>query len=192
MEDLLLENIAKTVDLTPAEQEKVMSFFEDEHFKKGELLLMEKKDRCKQLYFVYEGCFRLYSTDDDGEEHNIQFAPEDHWIADIYSFWTNELCLFSMTALEDCTVKTISHDKMEQLFSEVPALERYFRILIQNAYIAYLQRVNGFLSLSATDRYAIFCKKYPQLINRMPQYHIASFLGVKPQSLSRIRAAYKH
>ncbi len=188
----IFTTISKFIVLEDRQKEIILSSFTAKELLKGQILWMEGSSLCKELFFVEIGCLRLYSTVENGETHNIQFAPEGHWIADIYSFWAERPCLFSVDCLEESTVFSVSKTSLEKLFVQVPPLERYFRILIQNAYISYMERVKGYLSLSAVKRYDLFVAKYPQLIHRLPQYHIASYIGVKPQSLSRIRAERSH
>jgi CRP-like cAMP-binding protein len=133
------------------------------------------------------GCLRAYYTDDRGIEHAVQFAIEDWWIGDMRSFMTETPAWLNIDALEDTEVLMISKESIDRLYVEIPAFERYFRIRIQNAFIAEQQRIGAGLSKSAEERYLEFIQKYPKMEQRIPQVHIASYLGITPEFLSTIR-----
>lgn len=186
----LINNLGQQYGFNTEEVFLINQLFIKRDFNKGQKILLANIDENDELHFVDRGCLRIYSTDEHGEEHNLQFAPENHWITDIYSFWTDNLSIFTLDALEKTQTYSIKRAALEQLFDKIPPVERHFRILVQNAYVAYLDRVNSYLSRPAQERYQMFIHKYPQLINRLPQYHIASYIGVKPQSLSRLRSRF--
>jgi CRP-like cAMP-binding protein len=117
----------------------------------------------------------------------VQFSPEDWWIGDIYSFYTNQPSRLNIEALEATELFIFDKDVFEDLYINIPKMERYFRLLMQNALISLSQRVVSSLSKSASERYCEFINRYPQIEQRVPNHQIASYLGIKPESLSRIR-----
>jgi CRP-like cAMP-binding protein len=136
---------------------------------------------------VVSGCLRSYYTDEHGKEHILQFAPEDWWTGDMQSLLKNTPALLSVDALEDTVVLLIDKPSQDQLFERVPKFERFFRILIQNAFMAQQRRTLSNLSKTAEERYAEFRRLYPSLDGRVPQKHIASYLGMTPEFLSTVR-----
>jgi CRP-like cAMP-binding protein len=158
---------------------------------KGEYLL-RAGDISKYLAFVLKGCLRLYSIDAKGREHILQFAPEDWWVGDIESFSKNKSSLYFIDAMEDSEVLLIDHPSQERLFREIPAAALFFQELMQNRQAATQKRIIFSMSASAEDRYVDFLKTYPHFAQRVPQHMIASYLGITPESLSRIRKQVLH
>lgn len=144
-------------------------------------------DVCTHLAFVTQGCLRLYSIDAAGEEHTLQFAPENWWISDIYSLLTGHPSTLNIDTLEDTQVLLLRQTDMETIYARAPVFERFFRLLMQSRYLALQERINAALSESATEKYNHFMHKYRDLAQRLPQHIIASYLGIKPESLSRVR-----
>ncbi len=140
------------------------------------------------LAFVTKGCLRSYTIDKKGEEHIVQFAPEGWWITDLYSFLTGKEATYFIDALEDSDVLLMDAAAYEKLCKTVPKFERYFRILLQNNYIATHRRVVASISLSAEEQYLQMLEEFPAIVQRVAQRHIASYLGITPEALdSRIR-----
>ena len=149
--------------------------------------ILQQDDICKNLIFVENGLLRSYNLDDKGNEHILQFAPEGWWIADVYSFFTGENSNYNIDAIEDSELLLITNSALEQLYERVPKFERYFRILTQNNMIAMQKRLMSELSSTAEDKYLKLIAAYPNIVARVPQHMIASYLGLTPESLSRIR-----
>ncbi len=183
--EALLENISRYITLTPGETERFFSLVEEKKIRKKQLLLQDG-DICKHSIFVKQGCLRGYTIDKQGTEHNITFAPAGWWIADLYSLFTGKPGQLFIETTSDSVVQLLSREKQEQLFQEIPAFERFFRILTENALVSNQQRVIDNLSLSAQERYMKFCERYPTLINELPQKHIASYIGVTPEFFSKM------
>jgi len=156
------------------------------HLKKKETFLSAGEVGKYQGYIV-NGCMRAFFTDDKAHEHVVQLAFEDWWIADIASFYTGAPASYTIEALEDTDLLVFDRANIDELFDQVPSLERHFRVLIQNAYIQLQARMLSNMSQSAEERYLSLTKKYPHLELRVAQHHIASFLGITPEALSRIR-----
>ena len=149
--------------------------------------LLQNGDVCKWLSFVSRGCLRQYSLDDQGKEHIHTFAIEGRWITDAASFQAHEPATSNIDALEDSELLLIDRATQEKLSVTVPQWGLFFKRELENAYKDALIRVSEFVSLSAEDRYMRFLTNYPDLFQRIPLHQIASYLGMTPQSLSRIR-----
>jgi len=150
-------------------------------------LLLEEGNICNYVYFVEEGSSYSYITDEKGDKHAIQFALEGYWISDLYSFYSGRKAIYSIETLEPVKVLMLNKESFEKACCTIPLIDRFFRILIQNAYVALQYRIAKTNSEDAEHRYEEFAKMYPAFVQRIPQYLIASYLGIKPQSLSRIR-----
>jgi CRP-like cAMP-binding protein len=187
MWDLLLQNFSKKdIHLTPEEITIVQSLFTHKKFRKHQYVLQEGEVALHDN-FIIKGLTRTYTVDDKGEEHILRFSPEDWWTGDLASFLTGKPTVYNVDCLEDTEALRITFKDLEMLFEKVPKMNKYFRILYQRSIISYNMRVASALSKSATERYAEFIERYPGIVERVPNHQIASFLGIKPQSLSRIR-----
>jgi CRP-like cAMP-binding protein len=184
--DLLLKNIAQRVPLSEADKKLIAETFQPKKIKRKQFLL-EAGDKSRYTYFVTKGCLRTYYTDKDGEEHVISFSIEDWWAGDISSFNNGDTSLFSIDALEDSDVVFTDKAGMDMLYEKIPQLEKYFRIIFQNALAAQFQRITITNSFTAEERYVAFQKKYPQFDRRIPQKYLASYLGITPEFLSKLK-----
>src|ERR1700744_1269724 len=185
--DLLFQNIEKHIHLNEDEKSIFLSHLQPRHFKRKEFVLSDG-EICKYSFFVTGGCLRGYTVDKNGNEHVLSFAPPGWWIADMYSLFSQKPGILNIEALEDTEVIVLSKVNQEKLYTEVPKFERFYRILAENSLVANQQRVIDNLSLTAEERYNLFCKRYPTLIDHLPQKQIASYIGVTPEFLSRMRA----
>jgi CRP-like cAMP-binding protein len=192
MWDLLLKNIAaKGVVLTEAEQAIVCELFTHRKLRKNQYIL-QQDDVAKHEYFVVKGITRTYLVDNKGNEHVIKFSPEDWWAGDLYSFFSGQPSSYNIDCLEDTEILQITREGLDRLYREVPKMYAYFCNLYTNSIIAYNRRVADSLHKTALDRYRDFISRYPQIEQRVPNHQIASFLGIKPQSLSRLRKQLVH
>ncbi len=182
----LMAHFERKVDLSEIEKEQIADAFDEVIFPKKERLLTGGAS-CRYIYFVCSGCLRSFNIDGKGEEHVTQLAFEDHWISDLYSFLTQEPSVLFIETIEETILLRISKDRLDRLFVEVPVLERFFRLLFQAAYVAATQRLSRTLAEPADIRYQNLIANNPDINQRVPLIHIASFLGIKPESLSRIR-----
>jgi CRP-like cAMP-binding protein len=186
MYDLILRNIGRFIHLNAAEEAFFISLLNVQHLPKKEFLVREGF-RTRHQYFVNKGCLRTYFCGRDGLEHNVQFSPEDWWTGDMYSLLQRKPARFNVVALEDSELLSIFQDDLDALYIRIPKFERYFRHLLQNAFVALQERILSSMSETASERYLHFRKKYPHLDKRIPQHQIASYLGITPESLSRVR-----
>lgn len=182
---ILLKNIATHISLNNEEEAYFVSFLQHRKIKKKHFLYQEG-DINKFQAFVAEGCLRSYSIDKNGFEHVLQFAPPGWWIGDIQSIITQEPGTLYIDAVEDSEVLLLFKKDLEKIYTTVPKLERFFRILAENALATYQHRLVGNLSLSAKERYENFCRLYPSLIQCLPQKQVAAYIGVTPEFLSKM------
>jgi CRP-like cAMP-binding protein len=187
MWDALIRNLGRYVTLTSDEVSIIENLFFYKKFRKRQYLLQEG-NICKHETFIVKGLARIYEADEKGNEHIVQFGLEDWWVGDMYSFLTETPSIYNIDCIEQTEVFQITKDSMETLYMKVPKMERHFRIMVQNAFTASTRRVSSSLAKNALDRYLEFIEQYPQIEQRVPNHQIASYLGITPQSLSRIRS----
>ena len=185
-EQALFDYIAKYIDLTNEEQAILFSKMKYRKYFKGQFLV-QQGDVCNHLNFVVSGLSRTFHIDREGREHTFRFALKDWWAADLVSFFEQNPANCSVQCMENMEVVQFSANALNELYTEIPRFEHLFRIIFQNVSISLEKRILNNLSLSAKERYLIFQKQYPQFERRVPQYMIASYLGVSKQFLSKIR-----
>ncbi|MCF0051684.1 Crp/Fnr family transcriptional regulator [Dyadobacter sp. LJ53] len=188
MPDRILSNFALHIALAPDEQGQVLALLQRKTIAKRTFLLRPGETE-RYIYFVNQGCLRMFHTDKDGLEHNLCFFPENWWACDIVSFFKAKAATNTIQALEDSQLYYFSLPDLEQLFVKVPKLERFFRILTQNGFDMFQRRVTSNLSKTAEQRYLEFRRHYPGLEQRISQKHIASYLGITAAFLSMMRKA---
>jgi CRP-like cAMP-binding protein len=186
MFELLLQSIREKISVSNEEFDFCKTLFIPKKLRKRQYLLQDG-DVCRYTAFVEKGMLRTFTVDEKGNEPILQFSMEGWWIADLYSFLTEEPSPYNIEALEDCELLLINKENWEILLAKVPAFERYFRILIQNNLIATQRRLMSSLSESAEEKYTKLIHNFPGCIQRVPQHMIASYLGITPETLSRIR-----
>lgn len=184
---LLLDNVGKYIDLQEEEALFFVSLLKEKLVKRKQHLLREN-EVCYYSTFVNNGCLRGYTLDKNGYEHILQFAPPGWWIADMYSMLTGQPGDLYIEALEDTEVLLLHIDDRNRLMQEIPKFERFFRIIIEKSLVTFRQRLMENLGLPARERYLLFCKRYPTLIERLPQKQVAAYIGVTPEFLSKMRA----
>lgn len=191
MSNILRKHIQKRIELSNAEFSKCLSFFTAKNVRKKQFLLQEG-DVCRQLAFVTSGLLRVYTVDHKGKEHITQFAMEDWWASDLYSYLSGTPSKENIDALEDSEVLLIDRTSREAMLEAVPKMDRFFRLLMEANLVATRKRIVSLISDTAEQRYLAFLKTYPSLVERVPLNQIASYLGITPQSLSRIRKELAH
>jgi CRP-like cAMP-binding protein len=182
----LIEYFNRLLPLNEDEQSIVEQVFKERKVKKRQFILQEG-DVCKLNTFVVEGCFKMYMVDENGKEHNLQFAIENWWIGDIGSFHTEQPSRLYIEALENSIILQIKKEDQLKLFVEYPKFNRIFRVFTENALVSTQRRVLQNISSTAEERYLDFMERHPHLFNRISNVQIASYLGVTPEFLSTIR-----
>ena len=184
--DSILRNIAKHIELNKEEETFFLSLIKVKQVPRKALVLKEGQI-CKYIYFVHSGALRAFHIDKDGKEATMMFAVADWWITDMFCFLNEKPAMVFIEAIEDSCIFQLSKVHLEKLYHNVPKFERFFRILMQNAYTREQLRVIENLSLSAEHWYKNFLLKYPQIAKTVTQKQIASYLGITPEFLSAIR-----
>jgi len=185
MIDSLLSNIQSLITISPEEKEIISSLFREKIYKKGDFFLADGQT-CKHVGFVAKGLMRYY-INHDGEEKTYAFSQENQYVSNYESFLPQMPSSKIIQALEDSHVFVISYSDLQILYAKVREGERYGRIAVEAVFLQMLIDINSFYTETPEVRYEGFIKNHPDLQQRISQYHIASFVGVKPQSLSRIR-----
>ncbi|MEZ5426262.1 MAG: Crp/Fnr family transcriptional regulator [Pyrinomonadaceae bacterium] len=185
-DELIIKNITRWIPLSNAEIDFFTSRLIHRKIRRKQYLL-QAGDVCRHYTFVNQGCLRLYNVDTGGVEHILQFAPEDFWIADLGSFYEEVPSSLYIDAHESSEVLQIAKPDLIATFVNHPSFDRVFRIMMENAFIKLQKRVLQGISSTAEERYLSFVENYPQLVNRLSQIQIASFIGITPEFLSKIR-----
>ncbi len=182
----IIDHFSNYLPLDEGEIEALTSRLKERKIKRRQFILSEG-DVCKHYTFVVEGCFKMYKVDDKGQEHNLQFAIENEWITDIGSFHAEEPSELYIEALEKSIILQIVKPDLLYLYGNHSKFDRNFRVIIENSFINLQKRVLQNISVSAEERYLDFLQNYPDLFNRISNVQIASFIGVTPEFLSKIR-----
>ncbi|NCI47426.1 Crp/Fnr family transcriptional regulator [Sediminibacterium soli] len=187
MYEIFFRKFNDRVGLTREEEELIKQFLTPKKLRKKQYLLQEG-DVCKHVAFVEKGALKAYTVDEGGTEHIVQFALEGWTISDLYSFLTGEPATYNIDALEDAELVLISKSAHEELLQQFPKYETYIRLQITGAYIALQKRLTSIISQPLEERYSNFLALYPNIAQRVPQHMIASYMGLTPETLSRVRS----
>jgi CRP-like cAMP-binding protein len=182
----LIQYFKKYFPLTAKEKEELLLRFTGRKFKRRAFML-QQGDVCKHFFFVVSGCVKMYAVDAAGKEHNLQFVAESDWITDLASFYAEKPSKVYIEAIEPTSVLQINHEDLLQLYINYHKFDRNFRIIIEQKYIELQNRVLQNISATAEERYLNFMEQYPGLASRLPNTQIASYLGITPEFLSKIR-----
>ncbi len=182
----LINYINRVVQLTEEEEKKLCDLVSYRKLLKGQYFL-QQGDVCKFSGFVVSGCTKTFYVDEEGQEHVIMFSVEDWWTSDMGSYISQKPADFNVQCLENTTLIQISYENQEEMLREIPKLERFFRIIIERAFVSSQKRIVRNLSMSAKNRYLHFRNIYPKIEQRIPQYLIASYLGITKEFLSKIK-----
>lgn len=183
----ILENINKIVTLSPQEELLFLSKIEIKTYK-AKTVLVNAGEISQYSFFVNSGLLRSFNINDNIVEHVLSFACEGWWIGDMYSLISQKPGNLFIEVLEDAEVVLLSRKNQNELFTQIPKLERFFRILTENSLVAHQERLMDNLSLTAEERFDKFCKRYPTIIQRVPQKQIASYIGVTPEFFSKMKS----
>ena len=182
----LLDYFQQVMPLSNEEKQLVTELFKPRLYRKRQYVLQEG-DICNQFNFIVRGCLRMYKVDEKGNTYIIQFAAENRWLSNVGSFHERKPSELNIDALEDTMVLQISYENLLSLYTNAPKFDRIFRVLIENSFVSLQKRLLQNISSTAEDRYNSFLDSYSHLTNRLPQTQIASFLGITPEFLSRLR-----
>lgn len=186
MHQQLIRTIREKVDLTDEEAASFDRFFIPKRYRKRQYIL-NAGDKCQYLIFVAKGLLRSFNVHDDGSEHVMQLAMEGAWITDMGSFLSGEDAIYNIEALEDAELLLLTKPSMDEMIETIANIERYFRLLMQSSIIALQRRIRLTQAYSAEEAYLKMIELQPDVVNRASQQHIASYLGINPATLSRIR-----
>lgn len=186
MFDLLHQKINSVISISDEEFKQFCTLFKPKKLRKKQYLL-QSGDVNRYQAFVVKGLLRSYTVDQKDNEHILQFASEGWWVADLSSYLTAEPSILNIDALEDSELLLLDKNAWESSMKSIPALEHYFRIILQNHLVSTQKRLLQSLSETAEEKYTRFLKTYPECLQRMPQHMIASYLGITRETLSRVR-----
>lgn len=187
MSNAILNHIQKFVPLEDSEIDLLESSLTISQIKKKDHVLQEG-EICNTMYFVVKGCMRQYIINSRGSEQTLQFGIENWWITDYLSYHNHTPSLFYLQAVETSDVIAIEKSVLESLLIQIPKLEKYFRIIAQRAFGAAQMRINFLFTMSAEERYHHINDNFPEFVQRVPQYMLASYLDFSAEFMSKIRA----
>lgn len=175
-------------DFSFSEKEVILihSKFKKIELVKGDILIGPNITICHQ-YYTYSGCLRSYFVQKTGKESTMQFAVNDWWISDFTSFFSSQKSVMTVQCLQDAVVYRISKSDLDELYLKIPQIESFFRKKMEGAFASFQRRILEYITLSAKERYIKFIEGYPEIVASVKNYHIASYLGITTESLSRIR-----
>lgn len=182
----ILANIRRHVDMTGEEEAFLTAVLVPVVLKQGDFI-QKAGEIAHNMIYVDAGCLMTYFTDKNGYDQVIQFATTGWWTGDLHSLATQEPSIYATRALADSEIFLLPKIRIDELLSRYPAFERYFRITFQNSLVTHQKRIVETLSSNAEERYLHFEKKYPQLEQYVPLKYVASYLGITPEFLSKIR-----
>lgn len=186
--ELLKTHIKKNVQLSDSELTTICDSFKLRNIDKADFLLMQG-NVCKFEGFVLEGCFRIFTIDEHGNEHTLYFATRDWWLMDHDSFMNQTPSDLNIQALEHSKVLLISKQHKEYLYNQFPVVEKLFRVMSQKAVAAWQRRLIRNHCLTAKDRYIHFLSTYPDIASKLTDRHVANYLGITHEFLSKIKRA---
>ncbi|MGB5819563.1 MAG: Crp/Fnr family transcriptional regulator [Saonia sp.] len=187
MSKKFFEHINTFTAINEKDFQEILPFFVSRSVSKKEIIV-EAGSTCNFNYFVLNGCLHMYFMNDKGTERTIQFAIENWWMTDFLAFHNRTTTDFYIQAVEDTQILSITYQKQEQLLNQFPELEKYFRRIFQISYGSALMKMKYLYGLSKEEMYFHFTEQFPEFAQRVPQYLIASFLGLTPEYVSEIRS----
>ncbi len=185
--DSILANIERYVKLTEDEKQQFISILRTSRIKKRQFVIQPGYP-CEYRHYILEGAFRVFYMDENGKEHTVSIGIEDWFFTDFYSYIYKEPATYFAEALEDSIILKMRYEEVEELCSKVHSFSQFFRLVTEKAFANSRKRIISNISKTSEERYWEYVEKYPQIVNRVPQYVIASYLGISPEFLSKIRS----
>ena len=182
----LFKNIRRYVDLTKEEESRVSSILKSVRIKKRQMII-QPGFVCHNRSYIVEGAFRVFYLDNEGKEHTVSIGVEDWFVTDFYSYINQTPAMNYAEALEDSLILQMRYEDIELLCKEIHSLSEYFRLTTEKAFAFSRRRIISNISKTAEERYDEYVNQYPQIVSRVPQYVLASYLGMSPEFLSKIR-----
>lgn len=183
----LINKIKNSIYLSTEAEKYISSIAEEKSFSKGEVLIQEGQT-VNKTFFVIHGSLRSFCVDKEGKEHTLQFAIQDWWISDFIAMYNHEPASLTVECITDATVIEFNAQKLTQIYLQFPEFELFQRKTLERHVVSLHKRILNQLQLTALERYNVFIEHYPNIEQHVPNYHIASYLGITQQSLSRVRA----
>ena len=183
----LINKIKNSISLSSEAEKYIYSIAKEKLFSKGEILIREGQT-VNKTFFVTQGSLRSFCVDKEGKEHTLQFAIKDWWISDFMAIYNNEPASLTVECITDATVIEFNAQKLDEIYLQFPEFEAFQRKNLERHVVSLHKRILNQLQLTALERYNLFLEQYPNIEQHVPNYHIASYLGITQQSLSRIRA----
>ena len=183
----LINKIKNLISLSTEAEKYISSIAEEKSFSKGEVLIQEGQT-VNKTFFVIHGSLRSFCVDKEGKEHTLQFAIQDWWISDFIAMYNHEPASLTVECITDATVIEFNAQKLTQIYLQFPEFELFQRKTLARHVVSLHKRILNQLQLTALERYNVFIEHYPNIEQHVPNYHIASYLGITQQSLSRLRA----
>lgn len=189
--EVLISHFKNYFPLNEVERKELETHFTERKIKRRGFVL-QQGDVCRHFTFIVEGCLKMYAVDQGGKEHNLQFVAESDWITDLNSFYSEKPSAVYIEAIEPSVILQIKHQDLLDLYTNHHKFDRNFRIILEQKYIELQNRVLQSISSTADERYQSFLEQYPSLSRRLPNTQIASYLGITPEFLSKIRKDLAH
>lgn len=186
MKDKLKQQIQSNISISINDLELALTFFKPFSLKKRDLFLQVGK-RCNSIAFINSGMLRIFYPNDFGEEITCHFAQDGDWVTSLSVFGSNRPSAENIQALTDCDLLVIYVDDFEQMHKELPIMQEFSRKVIEAINLMMEKRVAFFQNYTAENRYQYILKNHPQLLQTVPLQYLASYIGVTPQHLSRLR-----
>ncbi len=183
----LINKIKNSISLSAQAEEYIYSISKEKKVSKGEVLIREGQT-VNKTFFVTQGSLRSFCVDKEGKEHTLQFAIKDWWISDFMAIYNNEPASLTVECITDATLIEFNAQKLDEIYLQFPEFEPFQRKNLERHVVSLHKRILNQLQLTALERYNLFLEQYPNIEQHVPNYHIASYLGITQQSLSRVRA----
>jgi CRP-like cAMP-binding protein len=183
----LINKIKKSISLSSEAEKYIYSIAKEKSVSKGEILIREGQT-VNKTFFVTQGSLRSFCIDKEGKEHTLQFAIKDWWISDFMAIYSHEPASLTVESITNSIVIEFNSQKLDKIYLLFPEFEQFQRKNLERHVVSLHKRILNQMQLTALERYTLFLKQYPDIERHIPNYHIASYLGITQQSLSRVRA----